>query len=239
MRLTRREMVIDLGRIESLRGIRDDGDPIVIGAMTTYHEVRDDLVREHAAADHKAAEVADPRCATAGPSAAPWRTPTRPVTSVPRRSRSTPRSSCRAPAAPAPSRRRGSSSTYFTTAIGEGEILTEIRIPRGTGWGSHYEKFVRTAQWSDRRHRRRGRRRGRHHREARVGLTNMGSTPLRATAVEQALVGQQATDEAVRQPRRRPAEGTNPPTTSTATPTTAGTSPPCSPDARSFAAAGG
>ena len=38
---------------------------------------------------------------------------------------------------------------YFTTAIGEGEILTEIRFPKYTGWGSHYEKFNRTAQaWS-------------------------------------------------------------------------------------------
>ena len=49
MRLNAPEMVIDLGRIESLRGIRDDGDALVIGAMTTHHDVRtSDLVREHA-----------------------------------------------------------------------------------------------------------------------------------------------------------------------------------------------
>ena len=36
----------------------------------------------------------------------------------------------------------------FETAIGEDEILTEIRIPKHTGWGAHYEKFVRVAhQW--------------------------------------------------------------------------------------------
>ena len=36
----------------------------------------------------------------------------------------------------------------FETAIGEDEILTEIRVPKKTGWGAHYEKFVRVAhQW--------------------------------------------------------------------------------------------
>jgi aerobic carbon-monoxide dehydrogenase medium subunit len=48
-------------------------------------------------------------------------------------------------------------------------------------------------------------------REARVGLTNMGSTPLRARAVEDALVGQPATDAAVREAAAAAAEGTNPP----------------------------
>src|SRR6187399_3602244 len=49
MRLNAPEVVIDLGRISSLRGIRDDGDALVIGAMTTHHDVRDDsLVKEHA-----------------------------------------------------------------------------------------------------------------------------------------------------------------------------------------------
>ncbi len=37
------------GRIEELRGVRDDGDAIVIGAMTTHHDVvHDPLVRQHA-----------------------------------------------------------------------------------------------------------------------------------------------------------------------------------------------
>jgi len=36
----------------------------------------------------------------------------------------------------------------FETAIGDNEILTEVRIPKFTGWGAHYEKFVRVAhQW--------------------------------------------------------------------------------------------
>ena len=36
MRLNAPEVVIDLGRIDALRGVRDDGDAIVIGAMTTH-----------------------------------------------------------------------------------------------------------------------------------------------------------------------------------------------------------
>jgi carbon-monoxide dehydrogenase medium subunit len=47
--------------------------------------------------------------------------------------------------------------------------------------------------------------------EARVALTNMGSTPVRATAVEQALVGQPATADAVREAAARAADGTSPP----------------------------
>ena len=36
----------------------------------------------------------------------------------------------------------------FETAIGDDELLTEVRIPKHTGWGAHYEKFVRVAhQW--------------------------------------------------------------------------------------------
>ena len=47
--------------------------------------------------------------------------------------------------------------------------------------------------------------------EARVGLTNMGSTPLRARGVEEALAGQPATADAVRAAAERATEGTNPP----------------------------
>ena len=57
MRLNAPEIVIDLGKIESLRGIRDDGDTIVIGAMTPHAVVgSDQLVAEHAALIPKAIE---------------------------------------------------------------------------------------------------------------------------------------------------------------------------------------
>ena len=57
MRLNAPEMVIDLGKIESLRGVRDDGDAIVIGAMTPHSVVGSDpLVAEHALLIPKAVE---------------------------------------------------------------------------------------------------------------------------------------------------------------------------------------
>ena len=100
----------------------------------------------------------------------------------------------------------------FTTAVGEGELLTQIRVPKHTGWGAHYEKFVRVShQWSIVAIAATVRTEGGTIAEARVGLTNMGSTPLRAKAVEEALVGAQATDEAVRAAVAAVAEGTNPP----------------------------
>src|SRR3712207_2593353 len=62
LRLSYPEVVVDLGKVEGLRGVRDDGDAIVIGAMTTHHDViADPLVREHAGIIAKATEtVADP-----------------------------------------------------------------------------------------------------------------------------------------------------------------------------------
>jgi aerobic carbon-monoxide dehydrogenase medium subunit len=100
----------------------------------------------------------------------------------------------------------------FTTAVGEGELLTQIRVPKHTGWGAHYEKFVRVShQWSIVGVAATVRSEGGSIAEARVGLTNMGSTPLRARSVEAALVGQPATDEAVRAAVASVNDGTNPP----------------------------
>ena len=39
LRLNSPSTIIDLGRIEELRGVRDDGDALVVGAMTTHHDV--------------------------------------------------------------------------------------------------------------------------------------------------------------------------------------------------------
>ena len=121
----------------------------------------------------------------------------------------------------------------FETAIGEDEILTEVRIPKHTGWGAHYEKFVRVAhQWPIVAVAATVRAEGGTIAEARVGLTNMGSTPLRARG------GRGGAGRAAGHRRRASApRPRGPPTaptrrrTSTATPTTGGTSRPCSPGA--------
>ena len=89
MRLNAPEVLIDLGKIDSLRGIRDDGDAIVIGAMTPHAAVgKDPLVSEHAALITRPCTTwPTPRSATAARSAGRSPTPTRPATSAPRRSR--------------------------------------------------------------------------------------------------------------------------------------------------------
>ncbi|HET9860884.1 MAG TPA: xanthine dehydrogenase family protein subunit M [Nocardioidaceae bacterium] len=214
MRLNVPSVVVDLGRIESLRGVRDDGDALVIGAMATHSDVfHDPLVREHATLLTKAVEqLADPQVRHRGTFGGAL-------------AHADPAGDLGAPALAlgASFVIAGSGGTrtveaddffedLFTTAVQDGEILTEVRIPKYTGWGAHYEKFVRVAhQWPIVAVAAAVRVDGGTIAEARVGLTNMGSTPLRARAVESALVGQSATDEAVRGAAASAAEGTNPP----------------------------
>ncbi|HYF74928.1 MAG TPA: xanthine dehydrogenase family protein subunit M [Nocardioides sp.] len=214
MRLNAPEMIIDLGKIASLRGIRDDGDAIVIGAMTPHAVVgADPLVAEHATVISKAIEhLADAQIRHRGTFGGAL-------------AHADPAGDLGAPAlalgaefviqGAGGTRRVGADDFFvdlFETAIGEDEILTEVRIPKHTGWGAHYEKFVRVAhQWPIVAVAATVRVEDGTIAEARVGLTNMGSTPLRARGVEEALVGQPATEDAVRAAAARATEGTNPP----------------------------
>lgn len=210
MRLNAPEVVIDLGGISSLRGIRDDGDAIVIGAMTTHHDVRDDaLVKEHALLLSKAAaEVADSQIRHRGTFGGAL-------------AHADPAGDLGAPAlalgaqfviAGAGGTRTVDAADFFVdlfeTAIGRTRSSPRCGSP-STPAGAPTTKFVRVAhQWPivavaatvrgsiD---------------EAKVGLTNMGSTPLRATATEQALAGATATEDGVRAAADLAAEGTNPP----------------------------
>jgi len=101
----------------------------------------------------------------------------------------------------------------FTTVVAEDEILTQIRVPKHTGWGAHYEKFTRVAQqWSIVAVATTVKTEGGTITAAKVGLTNMGSTAVRASAVEAALVGQPATADAIKAASTQAAVGTTPPT---------------------------
>ena len=214
MRLNAPSMVIDLSKIESLRGVRDEGGDLAIGAMTTYQTLLDDAsVREHLLLLTKATEtIADPQIrhrgtfggalAHADPAgdlgAAALALDASFVVTGSSGSRTVPAADF--------------FSGLFETAIGEDELLTEIRFPKHTGWGAHYEKFVRVShQWSIVAVAATVKADGGTIQEARIGLTNMGDRPLRATGVEQALVGQPATEDAVRAAAETAAEGTNPP----------------------------
>ena len=214
MRLNAPEVVIDIGKIDSLREIRDEGDTISIGAMATYHQILADAgIKGSLTLLHQAiSEVADPQIRHRGTLGGAL-------------VHADPAGDCGAPTLAleadlviqGPSGERTVSATeffedLFTTAVGEDEILTAIRFRKHEGWGTHYEKFVRVAhQWPivsvaaavkvD----------GGTISEARIGLVNMGSTALRASATEQALVGQPATEDGVRAACDLVGEGTNPP----------------------------
>src|SRR3954447_9382517 len=102
---------------------------------------------------------------------------------------------------------------FLTTGVGDDEILTEVRLPAMDGYGFGYHKFNRRQEdWAmvavcalvkkgadgsceD----------------VRIGLTHMGSTPLRATAAEQALRGRPLDRASIAAAADAAAEGTSPP----------------------------
>jgi len=102
---------------------------------------------------------------------------------------------------------------YLQTSLAADEVLTAVEIPALEGWGFGYQKFNRRSEdWamvaasaavkatSD----------GQCE-DVRVGLTNMGSVPLRAGAVEEALRGQPLSAESIARAAENAAEGTDPP----------------------------
>jgi len=215
LRLAAPELVIDLAKIDSLKGVRDDGDAIVIGAMTTHYEVlRDPLVAEHASLITKCLEtVADPQVRHRGTFGGAC------VHADPAGDIPAPTLALDAEfviTGPAGQRRVAAADFFqdiFTTAVGDDEILVEVRVPKYTGWGSAYEKFVRVAQqWAIAGVAATVRTEGGTIAEARIGLTNMGPTPVRARAAEQALAGVAVEPNAIAGALTSIVEGTAPPT---------------------------
>jgi carbon-monoxide dehydrogenase medium subunit len=214
LRMAAPEVLVDLNKIPELRGVREEGDELVIGAMTTHDTMtRDPLVRRHALLLALAEEtVADPQVRHRGTFGGAL-VHADPASDVP------------APALAlgatmviaGPSGRRTVPAEeffedLFTTAVGEDELLLEVRVPKYTGWGAAYEKFNRISHsWAMVGVAAAVRVEGGTIAEARVGLTNMASVPVRARAVEAALVGQPATADAIRQAAAAAADGTTPP----------------------------
>jgi carbon-monoxide dehydrogenase medium subunit len=215
LRLAYPSTLIDVSRLSELRGVRDDGDAIVIGAMTTHHDVMHDaLVREHAPLIAQATEtVADPQVRHRGTfgGALAHADPAGDLGAVALAL------DCELVATGPAGERRIAAADFFldylTTALQPDELLTAVRVPKlGAGWSSHYEKFNRVAQaWSIVAVAALVQRENGSITAARVGLTNMGSTPLRASAVEQALAGADASADAVGAAAEHAAEGTSAP----------------------------
>lgn len=184
LRLAVPSMLVDVGGLRDLSFVRDEGDHIAIGALTSHHDVANSSVlHEHCPVlPGVASVVGDPQVrhrGTLGGSLA----------------HSDPASDLPAAVlalggtlvARGPSgERRIPASDFFTgffeSALAPDEVLVSIEVPKTPGARWNYQKFSRRAQdWAivgavvvQNGH-------------TGVGLVNMGSTPLRATAVEEAL----------------------------------------------------
>jgi aerobic carbon-monoxide dehydrogenase medium subunit len=211
LRLAVPGVLIDVGRIEDLSYIKEDGDQIAIGALTRHRELETSSLLEAQVPilKHVASLVGDPSVrhrGTLGGSIA----------------HSDPASDLPAAVlalggtlvAEGPNGRREIPATefftgYFESALGPDEMLVEIRVPKVPGAGWSYQKFNRRAQdWAivgvaAVRNGTTG-----------VALVNMGSTPLRATSVEEALAGGASAADAA----ASAAEGLDPPADLNASP---------------------
>jgi aerobic carbon-monoxide dehydrogenase medium subunit len=100
---------------------------------------------------------------------------------------------------------------YLQTALEPDELLVEVRVPKlGDGWGFRYEKFHRVAQsWAIVGVAAAVQRSNGSIAAARVGLTNMGATPVRASGVEEAVTGSGL--DGIAAAAERATEGTSPP----------------------------
>jgi carbon-monoxide dehydrogenase medium subunit len=213
LRLAAPTLLVDLGGIASLRGVSEDGDDLVIGAMTRHADIlRDPLVARYAPLLAQAtATVADRQVrhmGTVGGSLS-HADPAGDLPSV-----SLALDAVMSIAGPSGTRSVPASEffvDYLTTAMQPGEVLVSVRVPKREGWGTHYEKFNRVAQaWALVGVAAAVRRENGSIAEARVALTNMGPTPLRATAVEQALAGAPASASTVASAAASAGEGTSP-----------------------------
>ena len=108
---------------------------------------------------------------------------------------------------------------YLTTALADDEVVTAVNVPAYDGYGHAYLKFTRRAEdWAMVGVAALVKVEGGTITDARIGMTHMGTTPLRASAVEGELTGKPAEASAIAAAAEAAAEGTDPPADLNATP---------------------
>ena len=217
LRLAFPTLLVDLRRVPGLSGIERDNGSFRVGAMTTHHQVATGGLGLASAA---AATIADQQVrnrGTIGGSLAHGDTASdMPAVLLACDGEVTARGS-------GGERTIAASELfqdYLTTSLAPDEVLTEVRLPAMDGYGFAYEKFNRRREdWAmvgvcalvkkagdgsceD----------------VRIGLTHMASTPLRASAAEEALRGQALDSDSIGRAAEQAAEGTEPPGDLNATP---------------------
>jgi carbon-monoxide dehydrogenase medium subunit len=210
LRLAAPSLLVDLRRVPGLAGIQRENGTVRIGAMTRHHDVHHGGL---GLASLAASTIADQQVRNRGTIGGTLAHGD-PASDMPAVLLATEGSVTVA----------GSGGTreiaaadlfedFLTTAVGAGEILTEIRMPAMDGYGFGYHKFNRRQEdWAmvaacalvkkaadgtceD----------------VRIGLTHMSSTPLRATAAESALRGKPLDAQSIAAAAEQAAEGTSPP----------------------------
>jgi aerobic carbon-monoxide dehydrogenase medium subunit len=211
LRLAAPELLVDIRKVPGLRGLQRDNGQWKIGALTRHADIQGNA--DLGPVGRAAALIADQQVrnrGTIGGSLAHGD----PASDMP-----TVLLACEGSVTVT-----GSSGTrevaaadlfqdYLTTAVGDDEVLTEVRVPDFDGWGSTYLKFTRRAEdWAmvavcamvkkapdgsceD----------------VRVALTNMASTPIRATATESLLRGSGLEEGVIIRASEVAADGTDPP----------------------------
>jgi carbon-monoxide dehydrogenase medium subunit len=212
LRLAAPAVLVDLGRLEDLKYVRDEGDHIAVGAMTRHTDVEhNQLLQEQCGLlAYTTSLVGDPQVrhrGTIGGSIAHGDA----ASDLP--------SALLALEGTFVVKGSGGERTvaaadffedYLQTALAPDEVLTEIRVPKlGQNAGWSYKKFNRRAQdWAVVGAAAVVERSNGSISSARIGLTNMGSTPVRATAAENALSG--ASADSVAEATSSADEGTSP-----------------------------
>ena len=195
LRLATPSVIVDVGRLRDLSYVRDGGDHVAIGGLTRHRdlEISDVLAKDCGVLRAVAAQVGDNQVrhrGTIGGSVVHGD----PASDIPAALLALDATFV----VQGPSGTREIAATEFfhgflETALSPDELLTEIRVPKAGPDGFAFEKFNRRAQDFATVGVVAARAGG----ATRVGLINMGSTPLRATAVEQALAqGASAADAA-------------------------------------------
>jgi carbon-monoxide dehydrogenase medium subunit len=208
LRLAAPAVLIDIGRLNDLAYVRSDDGQVRIGALTRHHDLAtsDELREQVPMLAHIAGQIGDPQVrhrGTIGGSIAHG-DPASDLPAAVLALRGT--LVARGPGGDREIPADEMFTGFLETALAPDEVLTEIRVPAtgGAPWG--FQKFVRRAQdWaivgcaavlSN------GTSSG-----PGVGLVHMGSTPLRAPGVEEALRSGASPSEAA----ARADEGTEPP----------------------------
>lgn len=209
LRFAAPSLLVDISRIAELRGIQTGGDSFRIGALTRHADlqVRDDMGLIAAAARQIADQQVRNRGTIGGSLANGDAAADLPAVLLAMEGSVTVRGAGGEREIAAADLFEG----YLSTAVAQGEVLTEIRVPALADYRFGYEKFNRRSEdWAmvgvsalvkaadgvceD----------------VRIGLTHMAATPLRARAAEDALRGRPLDAEHIAAAAQLAADGTSP-----------------------------